>query len=215
MAHFKRVRSASYTANGLLAGGQPVTLHGYRILETGGSTNLTLLIQTGAVIANQDNTDLGAYISTTIAAGSNTVNLNTIPASTTTISVASTVNLQVSGTVNIVVPASPGPGPGGSWQVNYTGLGSGTLTGCTSPPGAPFGSAVLLTGQLVFGNLTKAETGFTAPSSGGTTVAGEIIVKSTWSTGGFGWPSEGVYFEEGLYFYGTGSTGFSGSIWYS
>jgi hypothetical protein len=88
------------------------------------------------------------------------VNLNTIPASMTTIFVASTTHLLAFGTVNIVVPGSPGPGPCDSWQVNYTGLGSGTLTGCTNPPGAPFGSAVLATGQLVFGPVAN-RTAFT------------------------------------------------------
>ena len=217
MAHFKRVRAASYTANGLLAGGNPITIHGYAILG-GATTALTFLALTGAVIANQDNTNIGANIGTTVASGSNTVVLNTIPASVTTISVASTLNLMVTGTVNIQIPAAPsGPGPGGSWMVNYTGLGSGTLTGCSLPLGnpAPPATAILLTGQVITGDITKSQTGFTLATSGGTTVFGEVTGIAGWTTHGTGWPAEGVYFEDGIYLYSTGPTSWSGSIWYS
>ena len=160
---------------------------------------------------------MAGYISTTIASGSNTVVLNTIPASTTTIAVASTVNLMATGTANIKIAAVEGPGPGGSWPVNYTGLGSGLLTGCSLPTAnaTPPATAILLTGQKVFGNLIPASTGYTAAASNGVAVFGEVTGIAGWTSKGLGWPAEGVYFEDGIYLYGTGPTSWSGSIWYS
>ena len=217
MSHFKRVRAASYTTNGLLAGGNPITIHGYAILG-GATTAFTFLALTGAVIANNDNTDMAGYISTTIASGSNTVVRNTIPASTTTVAVASTTNLMAAGVANVTIPAAPGgPGPGGSWPINYTGLGSGLLTGCsllTASPTPP-AAAILLTGQKVFGNLIPASTGFTPAASNGIAVFGEVTGVAGWTSKGLGWPAEGVYFEDGIYLYGTGPTAWSGSVWYS
>ena len=55
MAHFKRVQAANITSSGLVAGGQPVTIHGYSYQETGGTTNLTLVGLTGANLPNRDN----------------------------------------------------------------------------------------------------------------------------------------------------------------
>jgi hypothetical protein len=119
--------------------------------------------------------------------------------------------------VNIAIPGQIGTGPGGSWPVNYTGLGSGLLTGCSLPTAlpAPPAAAILLTGQTVFGDLTKAETGFTAAASNGVAVFGEVTGIAGWTSKGLGWPAEGVYFEDGIYLYGTGPTAWSGSVWYS
>ena len=121
-----RTRVAALAA-GLVAGGQPITFHGYHARETAGTTNLTLLFFTGANIANQDN---------------------------------STYNIDVSGQSTI-------------------------------------------------------KTGFTAPTSGGTEIFGEVVVKSTISAGGQGWPAHGLYLPYGLYVTVAGSTTFTGSIWYS
>lgn len=55
MGHFKRVRAANITSSGVVAGGAPVTIHGYSYQETGGTTNLTLVGLTGANLTGQDN----------------------------------------------------------------------------------------------------------------------------------------------------------------
>jgi hypothetical protein len=85
---------------------------------------------------------LNKGFSTTVAAGSNTVNLNTFTTgSPGTLNVASTAGSDSSGAIVVDTAASPSLN-----VITYTGITATTFTGCVQTVA---GSAVLATGQAV------------------------------------------------------------------
>lgn len=158
---------------------------------------------------------------TTIASGSNATYLPqaTISLASTSF-IDSTVSAAVPGTLVVEVT-----GPGSSYtyltQITYTGVGTGTITGCKG------GSGELLTGAIVWCNYgplyatTNNGAGvkgasFTAAASSSTAeIVGEVVLKSSPSIYGTGFPAHGLYLPYGLYAKLTGSVNIAGALWYS
>ena len=153
------------------------TSHGNMSIASTTLGQIVLNIGTGqTVITKIISYNPTATASTTVASGSNAVNISTF-AGSGTLNVASTSAFASSGTINVY--ATPSGGAARAFPITYTGKTGTTFTGCNSS-GA---NAVLATSNVVA--ISTSTISF--PLSSNTTIPSSSVLSST------GWPTTGFF----------------------